>query len=170
MIHPAPGGGRSCGFTLLELLVVLLIVGLLVALVPPLFSGAVPGAKLKAAVRDLAVTLRLARNQSITRDVETQVYLNLESPAYAIGKQVPRALPAGVELKVAPAPRQSAVETTAPRGAVLFRRQFQRNAHQPEQGQAQLRSTRRLVDRSGDHYRGRRGRCPLDAPHNRASR
>ena len=112
MIHPAAGGGRKRGFTLLELLVVLLIVGLLVALVPPLFSGAVPGAKLKAAVRDLAVTLRLARNQSITRDVETRVYLNLKSPAYAIGKQVPRALPAGVELKVAPAARQSAVETT----------------------------------------------------------
>ena len=62
MIRPAPGGTRRRGFTLLELLVVLLIVSLLVALVPPLFSGAVPGAKLKAAVRDLAVTLRLARN------------------------------------------------------------------------------------------------------------
>ena len=111
MIDPAPGGGRKRGFTLLELLVVMLIVGLLVALVPPLFSGAVPGAKLKAAVRDLAVTLRLARNQSITRDVERQVHLNLESPAYAIGAQAPRALPAGVELQVAPVPGQSAVES-----------------------------------------------------------
>ena len=118
MIHPAPGGGRSCGFTLLELLVVMLIVGLLVALVPPLFSGAVPGAKLKAAVRDLAVTLRLARNQSITRDVETQVYLNLESPAYAIGKQAPRAFPAGVELKVPPVPGQGAL--AAKRHVVRF--------------------------------------------------
>ena len=112
MICPGLGGGRKRGFTLLELLVVLLVVSLLIALVPPLFSGAVPGAKLKAAVRDLAVTLRLARNQSITRDVETQVYLNLESPAYAIGKQVPRALPAGVEIKVASASEQSAAQTT----------------------------------------------------------
>ncbi len=111
MIYPAPGGGRKRGFTLLELLVVMLIVSLLVALVPPLFSGAVPGAKLKAAVRDLAVTLRLARNQSITRDVEMQVHLNLESPAYAIGTQAPRSLPAGVELKVASS-EQSAVATT----------------------------------------------------------
>jgi general secretion pathway protein H len=111
VIHPGPGGERKRGFTLLELLVVLLIVSLLVALVPPLFSGAVPGAKLKAAVRDLAVALRLARNQSITRDVETQVYLNLESPAYAIGRQAPRALPAGVELKVMPASEQSAAQT-----------------------------------------------------------
>ena len=110
MIHPAPGGTRRRGFTLLELLVVLLIVSLLVALVPPLFSGAVPGAKLKAAVRDLAVTLRLARNQSITGDVEMQVHLNLESPAYAIGTQAARALPASVELKVASASGQSAAQ------------------------------------------------------------
>lgn len=110
MIRPAPGGTRRRGFTLLELLVVLLIVSLLVALVPPLFSGAVPGAKLKAAVRDLAVTLRLARNQSITRDAETRVHLNLESPAYAVGTQAPRTLPAGVELKVVSASGQSTAQ------------------------------------------------------------
>jgi len=112
VIYPGPGGELKRGFTLLELLVVLFIVGLLFALIPPLFSGAVPGVKLKAAVRDLAVALRLARNQSITHDVETQVHLNLESPAYAIGRQAPRTLPSGVELKVAPAARQSALETT----------------------------------------------------------
>jgi general secretion pathway protein H len=112
VIYRGHGGERKGGFTLLELLVVLFVVGLLFALIPPLFSGAVPGTKLKAAVRDLAVALRLARNQSVTHDVETQVYLNLESPAYAIGRQAPRALPTGVELKVAPAARQSALETT----------------------------------------------------------
>lgn len=112
MICPATGVRRKRGFTLLELLVVLFIVSLLFALIPPLFSGAVPGAKLKAAVRDLAVTLRLARNQSITRDAETQVYLNLEKPAYAIGRQAPRALPAGVGLTVAPAATQSTAAAT----------------------------------------------------------
>ncbi len=112
MSHPGFDNGRKRGFTLLELLVVLLIVSLLVALVPPLFSGAVPGVKLKAAVRDLATAMRLARNQSITHDAETQVYLNLEAPAYAIGRQAARALPAGVELKVAPAARRGTLETT----------------------------------------------------------
>jgi len=111
VIHRSSGGERKRGFTLLELLVVLLIVSLLVALVPPLFSGAVPGAKLKAATRDLAVALRLARNQSITHNEETYVHLNLESPAYAIGTQAPHALPTGVELKVASASGQSVAQT-----------------------------------------------------------
>ena len=39
--------GNSGGFTLLELLVVLLIASLVVGLIPPLFSAAVPGAQLK---------------------------------------------------------------------------------------------------------------------------
>jgi len=103
VICPASGNRHTRGFTLLELLVVLLIVSLLVTLVPPLFSGAVPGARLKAAARDLAVSLRLARNQSITRNMETQVTLDLESPAYAIDNQAAHTLPAGVELKVASA-------------------------------------------------------------------
>lgn len=111
MIYPGFDDGRKRGFTLIELLVVLLIVSLLVAVVPPLFSGAVPGVKLKSAVREVATALRLARNQSITHDVERQVHLNLESPAYAIGKQAPRALPSGVELKVAAAARRDSVDT-----------------------------------------------------------
>ena len=102
----AGGQQRRRGFTLLELLMVLLIVSLLVGLVPPLFSGAVPGAQLKAAVRDLAVALRLARNQSITRNAETQVHLNLESPAYSIDSQTPHALPAGIDMEVASATGQ----------------------------------------------------------------
>jgi len=112
VIYPSPGYKCKHGFTLLELLVVLIIVSLLVTLVPPLFSGAVPGAKLKAAARDLAVTLRLARNQSITRDVETQVHLNLESPGFAIGQQAQQPLPSGVELKVEPVSGQNEAETT----------------------------------------------------------
>jgi general secretion pathway protein H len=112
-----PGDNRKRGFTLLELLVVLLIISLLVGLVPPLFTGAVPGAKLKAAVRDLAVALRLARNQAITRDLETQVSLNLESPAYTVGRQAPHALPTGVQLKVDTGPGQYA----APAGNHVLR-------------------------------------------------
>ena len=112
MIYPGFDREHKRGFTLLELLLVLLIVSLLVAVVPPLFSGAVPGVKLKAAVRDLAAALRLARNQSISHDVETQVSLNLETPAYTIGRQAARALPSGVDLKVAPAARRGTLETS----------------------------------------------------------
>ena len=88
------------GFTLLELLVVLLILGSLTALIPPLFSGAVPGAKLKGAALDLAATLHYARNQAITRNSVTEVILNTESPQYSVGSEKTQSIPAGIRLNL----------------------------------------------------------------------
>ena len=73
-------------------------------------ASAVPGARLKAAVRDLAVALRLARNQAITHDLETQVYINLEAPAYTVGSRAPHPLPAGVQLQVDTGSGQAAAQ------------------------------------------------------------
>jgi general secretion pathway protein H len=88
------------GFTLLELLVVCVIVALLAALVPPLYSGAVPGARLKAAARDLAAALRETRSLAITRNREEVLYLNLDKPQYRIGGRPPRIMAEGVHLSV----------------------------------------------------------------------
>jgi len=86
------------GFTLLELLVVLAIAGLLVSLVPPLISAAVPGAKIKVAARELSVTLREARNQAISRSTAVDVVFTLDPPLYRIEGGPEHSLPAGVEL------------------------------------------------------------------------
>jgi general secretion pathway protein H len=96
----------SRGFTLLELMVVCVIVALLVALVPPLYSGAVPGARLKAAARDLAVALRETRSLAIRSNREQVLYLNLEKPAYRIGNAAPRTLADGVRLSTESRPAQ----------------------------------------------------------------
>jgi general secretion pathway protein H len=88
------------GFTLLEIMVVMIIAGLMVALVPPLFSGAVSGTRLKGSARDLAVALRETRSQAIIRNSEQLVHLDLESPRYRIGNAKPRALPADVVMDV----------------------------------------------------------------------
>lgn len=96
------------GFTLLEVLVVCVIVALLAALVPPLYSGAVPGARLKAAARDLAAALRETRSLAITRNREEVLYLNLIKPQYRIGDRPPRILAEGVHLSVDPNPTQYA--------------------------------------------------------------
>ena len=91
---------RSRGFTLLEILVVMVIIGLMIALVPPLFSGAVAGTKLKGSVRDLAVVLRETRSKAIIHNSEQVVLLDLRNPRYRAGNSKPESLPGNVKLAV----------------------------------------------------------------------
>jgi len=88
------------GFTLLELLVVLAIAGLLVSLVPPVVSAVVPGVKLKVAARELAVTLRDARNRAITRNAAVDVTFEFEPPRYVVANGDPSLLPSGVQMAI----------------------------------------------------------------------
>ena len=86
----------TTGFTLLELLVVLTIAGLLAALVPPLYSKAVPGARLKMAARDFAISLREARSRAIITNSQIDLRLLADPPSYAVGSTSAVQLPSGV--------------------------------------------------------------------------
>ena len=90
---------RAGGFTLLELLVVLVIAGMLVALVPPVVSAVVPGAKFKVAARELAVSLRDARNQAIVQSSIVNVDFEFEPPQYKVANGVAHALPRSVQIE-----------------------------------------------------------------------
>jgi len=90
----------SAGFTLLELLIVLAVAGLIISLVPPLISAAVPGARLKVAARDLAVSFRETRIQAIRHGAEIDVILKTDPPQYIIGNDQPRTLPKELSMKV----------------------------------------------------------------------
>jgi len=79
---------------------VLTIAGLLVALVPPAISAAVPGVRLKVAARDFAMTLRHARNLAITRGEETDVVIAVEPPQYVIAGGNPSKLSGNMDLDV----------------------------------------------------------------------
>ncbi|HVH81814.1 MAG TPA: GspH/FimT family pseudopilin, partial [Stellaceae bacterium] len=57
---------RDAGFTFIELLVVLAIVGLAVAMAMPIFSRHVTGASLNAARDEIRAALRGARSTAIT--------------------------------------------------------------------------------------------------------
>lgn len=89
------------GFTVLELLVVLAIAALLVALVPPLVSAVVPGARLKVAARELAVDLRDARHRAIARNAVVGVTFRFDPPTYHVDGAPERRAPAGVSFVVA---------------------------------------------------------------------
>ena len=92
----------NTGFTLLELLVVILIAATTVALVPPLFSAALPGARLKGAAHDLVAALRHTRNQAIIHNTDVPVSLQREPMQYRIADGKPRPLPAGINLTAEP--------------------------------------------------------------------
>ena len=81
-------------------MVVLIIAGLMVALVPPLFSGAVTGTKVKGSARDLVIALRETRSQAIIHNKEQAVHLDLATPRYRIGNGRIQPLPANVAIAI----------------------------------------------------------------------
>jgi general secretion pathway protein H len=100
------------GFTLLEILVVLIIATLLFTLIPPLFSGALPGVKLKGAARDLVVVLRATRSQAIITNTEQTLHHDMETRAYRVGSGKPATLPDGITISIQPHASASGLDTT----------------------------------------------------------
>jgi general secretion pathway protein H len=64
----------SSGFSLFELLVVILIIGLISALVTPRMAASLPGVQLKSAARAVAASLRYARSKAV---YESRPYIAL---------------------------------------------------------------------------------------------
>lgn len=88
------------GFTLLELLLTLLIVGLITAITPPLFSNIVPGVRFEQTVIDLQSTLRQARSLAITSSKEVVVSFDLNLRSYTTGDDEREDLPSDITLSV----------------------------------------------------------------------
>jgi general secretion pathway protein H len=106
------------GFTLLELLVVLVIAASGYALVVRFTSGGVSGAELKSAARAVAAGLRDARGTAIARQQSTALVLDLEGRSMEVGEGLrTRQLPARLDMKLYTA--QSEI-VDGKRGAIRF--------------------------------------------------
>lgn len=87
------------GFTLVELMLVIVLIAMTYVLVPRyLFSG-VSGADLKASSRDIAAGLRMARAEAVTTRRGTALLLDLDKRNFTVAGSV-RQLPEAVELKL----------------------------------------------------------------------
>ncbi|MBW8458691.1 MAG: GspH/FimT family pseudopilin [Thiobacillus sp.] len=92
---------RQAGFTLLELLVVLALLAMTYALIPPMFAVGGSTAELKAGARQVAAGLRKARSQAIVSRGEATLTLDVEAHSFLLsGDSKPRKLPQQAEIGV----------------------------------------------------------------------
>jgi general secretion pathway protein H len=91
---------RASGFTLLEMLAVILLIGIAAAAVTVSVSQGLASARVRAASVELAAALRATRAQAIVKGKEQTFALDIKSASYqaAGGKQV--ALPKGMRLSI----------------------------------------------------------------------
>jgi general secretion pathway protein H len=79
--HNRPASG---GFTLLELLLVLLLLGLAYGLAGPMLGSGSTGLELKAAARQLAAGLRKARSIAITERREAVMSVDVAARSFSV--------------------------------------------------------------------------------------
>ncbi len=98
--HPGTDAGWQAGFTLLELLVVLVLVALVVALAPPLWSNAVPTAEHRAVTRQVAQMLRMARAEAVARRIDVPVRFDLAANTISLQAHKTLRLPEGITIEL----------------------------------------------------------------------
>ncbi len=74
----------TAGFTMLELLVVIVLIGVLAAISPPLFSNSVSAAEQRALARSVAQTLRFARSEAVANRTDVGVEFNLQDRTFQL--------------------------------------------------------------------------------------
>jgi general secretion pathway protein H len=92
--------GGDGGFTLLEMIVVLVILGLMAGLVVSRGPSRNAGLDLRAAAADITQTLRGARARAISTDRTVVFRVNPMAHAFTIDAAPPRRLPATIGLSV----------------------------------------------------------------------
>jgi general secretion pathway protein H len=91
--------GWAAGFTLLEMLIVLVISSIVMATLIPNFGPAIARAQLYSATRDVASALRHARGQAMLKGQDALFELNTEQHVYRVtGRSKPYKLPSEVQL------------------------------------------------------------------------
>lgn len=91
---------RSGGFTLVELLVVLVIASLVLALVGTSISRNISGAEMRTASRKVAASLRYTRTQAILTKSEKVFLVDTENRTYRAGEKEVEKLPEGMNVEL----------------------------------------------------------------------
>jgi general secretion pathway protein H len=99
------------GFTLLELLVVLAIIGVVLALVPGFILRGQPRLDVDVAARAMADALRQARSDAVLQNREQLFALDVEERLFRIDQRAPVQIDKGIEITFQSARAEAMSET-----------------------------------------------------------
>jgi type II secretion system protein H len=91
---------HQAGFTLLELIIVLILSLLILGLVTVYFANLLSSVKLQAVGREFSATLRQARILAKINGQPQGVIINLDSKEYGLEDRAPRKIPSSVNLMI----------------------------------------------------------------------
>ena len=107
----------AAGFTLVELLVVLVIASLILALVGTSISRNISGAEMRTAARKVAASLRYTRTHAILTKSEQVFLVDTENRTYQAGDRKVEELPEGMNVELNTARSELTSETA---GGIRF--------------------------------------------------
>jgi general secretion pathway protein H len=113
----AADGPRSHGFTLIELVAVVALIGIAFAVVTLSFSQSLRSAKIDAASRDLVAALRYTRGQAIVRGEQQALDLDVARNTYQAPGRPPVQLPTDMHMTLTTAETE---QTAASSGRIRF--------------------------------------------------
>lgn len=88
------------GFTLLELVIVMVLMVLFLGLSGVHFANSLPSAKLGATGRELSGLIRMARIEAMNKREEQRVTIDLNRRTYGVEGRARRAIPEGIAISV----------------------------------------------------------------------
>lgn len=94
-------GKKNSGFTLLELIVVMLLISIIFGIAGVVFSGRLSSSRFDAAVRELTATMRHARALSRITGEKQTFSLNLDSKRYGIAGKGEKGFSPDIRIRVA---------------------------------------------------------------------
>lgn len=104
--YQIPNPRSSKGFTMIEMIVVIVLIGIVASVVTFSFTRTLAGARIQAASNDLVAGLRYTRGQAIVKGEQKVLMLDLEKNTWLAPGKEERKLPEGMILRLTTAQQE----------------------------------------------------------------